>query len=240
MYSEIAEWWPLLSPPEEYEEEASFYIRTILDASDERPRSLLELGSGGGNNASFMKKEFTLTLVDLSPEMLALSRTLNPECEHVEGDMRTVRLQREFDAVFIHDAINYMTTTEDLEAALRTALVHVRRGGVALFCPDHTRETFVATTDHGGGDDGSKGMRYLEWVWDPDPTDMSYIADYAYMLRDEDGEVRVLHDRHEEGLFAQSDWREVLGRVGFEPTVVPFTHSDIGHESVVFVGKKPR
>jgi trans-aconitate methyltransferase len=46
-----------------------------------------------------------LTPVDLSTEMLAISRTLNPECEHIAGDMRTSRLERRFDAVFIHDAI---------------------------------------------------------------------------------------------------------------------------------------
>ena len=72
--------------------------------------TLLELGSGGGNNASHLKHRFECTLTDLSPEMLALSRTLNPECEHIEGDMRTLRLERTFDAVFVHDAIAYITT----------------------------------------------------------------------------------------------------------------------------------
>jgi SAM-dependent methyltransferase len=240
MYSEIAEWWPLLSRPEDYREEAAFYIRTILDASDGRPQSMLELGSGGGNNASFMKHELALTLVDLSPEMLAVSRRLNPELAHIQGDMRSVRVGREFDAVFIHDAIGYMTTVDDLRAAVESAFVHTRAGGVALFCPDHTKETFVATTDHGGYDDGIRGLRYLEWAWDPDPTDSTYLADYAYVIRDENGDVRVLHDRHEEGLFPQATWGEVLKDVGFEPSIVPFDHSEVEHELVVIVGKKPR
>ena len=75
-------------------------------------RTLLELGSGGGNNASHLKTRFDCTLTDISPEMLALSRSLNPECEHLEGDMRTLRLGREFDVVFIHDAISYLTTED--------------------------------------------------------------------------------------------------------------------------------
>ena len=120
MYSEIAEWWPLLSSPEEYEEEAGFFTGKLLDASDEPPKTVLELGSGGGNNASYMKKDFEMTLVDLSPQMLEVSKRLNPDCEHVVGDMRTVRLGREFDAVFVHDAIDYMTSTADLAAAVET------------------------------------------------------------------------------------------------------------------------
>ena len=53
------------------------------------------------------EQRFTCTLSDLSPQMLSLSRTLNPGCEHVLGDMRTLRLGRTFDAVFVHDAVMY-------------------------------------------------------------------------------------------------------------------------------------
>ena len=81
-----------------------------------------------------------MTLVDLSPQMLAVSRALNPECEHREGDMRTVNLGRTFDAVFVHDAIMYMTSEADsLIAAMRNAYRHCRAGGVALFVPDYSR-----------------------------------------------------------------------------------------------------
>ena len=110
LYREYAEWWPLLSAPEDYVQEAAEYTRLILGASGGEARTVLELGSGGGNNASHMKWTFDLTLVDRSPQMLAVSRALNPECEHVEGDMRSVRLGRTFDAVFVHDAIAYILT----------------------------------------------------------------------------------------------------------------------------------
>ena len=150
LYQELAEWWPLLSSPEEYSDEAAFYASVLKEACD--PTDVLELGSGGGNNASHMKAEFRLTLVDSSEEMLAVSRRLNPECEHAVGDMRTVRLGRTFDAVFVHDAICYMTTEEDLRATFETAYVHCAPGGAAVFCPDYVRETFRPGTAHGGHD----------------------------------------------------------------------------------------
>ncbi|MEA2702730.1 MAG: hypothetical protein QOD63_675, partial [Actinomycetota bacterium] len=68
---------------------------------------MLELGSGGGHNAVHLVADFAMTLVDLSDQMLDVSRRLNPGCEHVVGDMRTVRLGRSFDAVFVHDAVDY-------------------------------------------------------------------------------------------------------------------------------------
>jgi trans-aconitate methyltransferase len=204
---------------------------------------MLELGSGGGNNASHMKARLEeLVLVDLSADMIEQSRRLNPELEHHQGDMRTVRLGREFDCVFVHDAIGYMATERDLRQAMETAFVHCRPGGAALFCPDYVHENFRPATECGGHDgaDG-RGMRYMEWVWDPDPSDQLYVADYAYLLRSSDGTIEVVHDRHEEGLFPRADWMRWLEATGFRGEVVPFEHSELesgAHE--VFLARKPR
>jgi SAM-dependent methyltransferase len=241
LYGELAAWWPLFSSPADYVEEAGFYRRAIVEASARPPATVLELGSGGGNNASHMKTHFQLTLVDRSPGMLAVSRALNPECEHLEDDMRTVRLGRVFDAVFVHDAIDYMTTEEDLRMALATAFEHCRPGGVALLAPDHVRENFRTGTDDGGEDapDG-RGVRWLEWTWDPDPVDSTYVADYAYLLREPDGTVTVEHDRHVLGLFPRADWLRLLGQAGFRAEVVPFEHSELTPGSAeVFVAWRP-
>lgn len=230
LYTDLASWWPLMSAPEEYEIEASTYARTIIATRGGRPGTLLELGSGGGNNASYMKEEFVLTLVEPSAGMLAHSRTLNPECEHVQGDMRTVRLGRLFDAVFVHDAVTYMTTEDDLRLAIETAFVHCAPGGVALFCPDAVRENFVADTEHGGNDgrgDDRRSMRWVAWTFDPDPTDDTYTVDYAFILHEADGSVRVEADRHIEGLFSRETWLRLFRDVGFEADIVPFEHPDV-------------
>ena len=114
----------------------------------------LELGCGGGNTALHLKRRFRrLLLTDLSPEMLAVSRALNPECEHQVGDMRTLRLGRSFDAVFVHDAVCYMTTEADLRRAMETAWAHCRPGGAVLFQPDYVRENFRAAASAGGCDE---------------------------------------------------------------------------------------
>ncbi len=234
IYNELASWWPLLSAPDDYLEEATFFHDTLIRYSSSLPISLLELGSGGGNNALYLKSYFNLTLVDLSPQMLAVSRELNPECEHLQGDMRTVRLNRQFDAVFIHDAIMYMTTESDLQRAIETAFVHCKAGGIALFVPDYTREIFSPSTDQGGHDDEACGIRYLSWTFDPDPKDTTYQTIYALIIRHRDGSVQFEHDEHREGLFSRADWQRLMAGVGFEVRVM---QDNYGRD--LFIGKKP-
>lgn len=219
-YGELAAWWPLISPPEGYEEEAGDAARVLRSASIP-VHDVLELGSGGGHNASHMKAWFTMTLVDLSPSMLAVSQRLNPECEHVHGDMRAVRLGRTFDAVFVHDAVDYMTKEADLRAAVETAFVHCGPGGVAVFIPDDTAETFEEMTDHHGisADDG-RAARLFEWSWDPDPNDTWTRTEYVFVLREPDGSMRVEHETHRTGLFPRATWLRLLAEVGFAADAV--------------------
>jgi SAM-dependent methyltransferase len=221
LYSELASWWPLLSPVADYAEEAAFFQKVMSDEGLPPDPSLLELGSGGGSNAFHLQHYFAhMTLTDISPQMLAISRILNPQCEHLEGDMRTMRLGRLFDVVFIHDAIDYMMTLDELRQALETAAVHCRPGGLALFVPDYVRETFQPSTNHGGTDGQGRSLRYLEWTYDPDEHDNTYIMEFAYLLRDRDEATRMEHDIHTCGLFARADWLRLLREAGFEPEVI--------------------
>ena len=238
-YGDLARWWPLISPPGEYAEEAAFAAK-VLGSASIPVREVLELGSGGGHNAHHLKAGFAMTLVDISEEMLAVSRRLNPECDHHRGDMRTLRLGRSFDAVFVHDAIGYMTTEADLRQAIETAFVHCRPGGIAVFVPDDTRESFEETSDHGGSDDGDgRGVRFLEWTWDPDPEDTWTVTEYAFLLRDVDGSVQVVHESHRLGLFGRDDWLRLLAAAGFDPKAVTEVTSEDRTPRELFVGYRP-
>lgn len=219
IYGEDAAWFELLTSPEDYAAEAELVRRALVETADGPVHTVLELGAGGGCNACHLKRHFSLTLVDVSPAMIELARRRNPECEYAPGDMRSVRLDgRSFDGVFAHDAITYMTTVEDLRAALSTAFVHCRPGGAAVFAPRFVRESFAPVTRHGGMDgEGADGraMRYLHWCTDPDPEDTSYTVLLTCVLREADGNVRVESEEHVNGLFPRATWKQLLTGVGF-------------------------
>ncbi|MDQ6675407.1 MAG: hypothetical protein M3069_32535 [Chloroflexota bacterium] len=140
----------------------------------------------------------------------------------------------------MHDAVVYMTTEDDLRRGMATAFAHCRPGGVALFAPDHVRNTFEPTTEHGGHDGQGRALRYLEWTSDADPTDSIYQVDYAYLLHEDGKPVRGAYDQHVCGLFARADWLRLLEEVGFRASVRPFEHSEVTTGTLeVFLGVKP-
>ena len=239
LYSELTSWYRLVDPLADHADEAASYLDGFERVLGNGAGTLLELGAGAGHNAFFLKQRYACTLTDLSPAMQSLSREINPECEHVVADMRSARLERTFDAVFVHDAVMYLTTEADLAAAVRTAFVHTAAGGAAIFAPDFVREAWREMTEliEGHEENEGRSLRCLAWTWDPDPSDTAYVVDYAYLLR-EKGEVRAIHDRHVEGIFGRDVWVRLLSQAGYvvETIARPFD-DDVTDE--IFLCRKP-
>lgn len=238
LYANLAWLWPYMSPPEDYAEEAPYWINTLRAHLGPGRHKILELGVGGGHNLSHLTGEFDAAAVDLSEGMLANSRRLNPTVEHHQGDMRAIRLGRTFDAVIIHDAISYLLTEDDLRATFATAAAHLEPGGVFITSPDLVTETFV---------DGYTACRtrpmpdgtitYVEYQWDPDPSDTRTDTLFTYIIR-RGGEVQVELDRHTFGLFPKADWLRLLGEGGFAVSIADYPVHEAGREGWLFVGIK--
>lgn len=242
LYGDLAWLWPLWGDQEEYADYCSHVARLIREHAQIPVRSLLNIGCGSGKNVFNLKQRYDVTGLDLSPDMLALARELNPECEFLQGDMRSFVLDRSFDAVLIDDAISYMATRPDLRSAFMAAWKHLTPGGVMVVTPDGTKETFVQNHTVTTPGIGKKNPTNLEVVfvendYDPDPTDDNYEGTMIYLIR-EDGRLRVETDRHILGLFALDVWREALTGVGF--SIHQEKYVEQRRELVTFACVKPK
>jgi len=243
LYYDLAHLWPILSPPEDYVTEAAG-IRAVLHetlgpARPDKRHSILELGTGGGHTLHHLCREFDCVAVDLSEAMLDNARRLNPNVQHHVGDMRTFRMDRTFDAVLVHDAIDYMTTEDDLLVVFATAEAHLRTGGILILAPTEVAETFEDhAVEHDHNVEGELCVTYATYQHDPDPTDTTVESVMVYFLRDH-GRLRVEVDRHTLGLFTTDTWMTLLDQAGFDASLRQLTNGQSPHDrqyAGLFVG----
>lgn len=99
---------------------------------------IVDLGCGTGNHAlPLAQRGYQVTGVDGSEPMLVKARQKSQSGAKVifeRGDLRTVRLEREFDAALMMFAVlGYQTQNQDVISALKTARAHLRPGGLLVF-----------------------------------------------------------------------------------------------------------
>jgi SAM-dependent methyltransferase len=226
LYGDLAWIWPIISPVEEYAQDEELLASAIREDAQIPVKTLLDIGCGGGHLDHHLKKHFQISAADISESMLALARKLNPEISHHQGDMRTMRLGRLFDAVLIYDAINYMRTPEELQAAFRTAFAHLKPGGLFLTLAEVTAESFQQNkTFVRAYSRGDVELIFIENYYDPDTQDTTYESTFLYLIRQR-GKLTVEMDRHLVGVFPLETWRQLLKQVGFQVQQRKFEHSD--------------
>jgi len=146
--------------------------------------------------------------------------------------------------VFVHDAVEYMTTEADLHAALETVATHLRPGGVALVAPDSTRETFEPGEEMEGGDeqvgpDGrGRSVRYLMWTLPLEPGSTTGTEHFALLLKERDGSVRCVHDAHSFGVFSRATWLRLFDEVGMDARLEQRTLEGTDYDTFVAIKRR--
>lgn len=216
LYKDLAWLWPLWGTVEEYRKECELFTKLIKKHSQIDTKTLLDIGCGGGKNAFNFKKDFTVTGIDVSEEMLNNARQINPECEFVIADMRDFELNREFDSIFLNDSIMYMKSPGELESVFRRSFDHLKSGGVMICYAEILKENFkqnetwVTTSQN-----GDLEITFIENNYDKNPNDDVFESVMIYLIRKK-GDLRIEEDYHECGIFTIDVWRNALKNAGFD------------------------
>lgn len=146
IFGDYARYYNVLYQNKEYAAETEF-ILGCLKRYGNMPATLLDLGCGTGRHALEMaRRGVSVTGVDMSATitMLEMGRQLQAASPDLpagvlppqlqEGDARTVRLGKRFDAVTsLFHVMSYQNTEEDALAVMETARQHLKPGGLFLF-----------------------------------------------------------------------------------------------------------
>jgi SAM-dependent methyltransferase len=214
LYKDLSWLWPLWERVDDYRPESRTFI-ALIEKHCPSAKTLLDIGCGGGKNDYYLKKRFAVTGVDLSPQMIAQAKKLNPRAEYHVGDMRSFDLKKKFDAVFFNDGIIYMQTIKDLTKALKNARRHLKPGGVMALYVEDCRERFEqSTTSVWRSKAKGYDITYIQNDYDPDPRDSTYEMAFVYLIR-RGKSLKIEHDTHKAGLFSLAQWRKAIKDAGF-------------------------
>lgn len=115
-----------------YEEEYKFYNKIL---SRYKKTNLLEIGSGTGNLAMYFEENgYEYCGLDLSKEMIEISKRKLPLSKFIEGDMRTFITKNKVDSVLITGrTISYLLTNKDIMLAFERINENLNIGGILSF-----------------------------------------------------------------------------------------------------------
>ena len=137
VFGNYSRYYDLLYRDKDYEGETA-YVHSLIQAHRPGAQTLLDLGCGTGRHASLLaERGYDVVGFDRSPAMLAEARaraSKGGRTEFVEGDLRSVRLDRQFDVVVsLFHVLSYQTTNAELAAACATLRAHLAPGGLFIF-----------------------------------------------------------------------------------------------------------
>lgn len=139
VFGAYSHYYDLLYRDKDYAGEARYLDRIIRRRLSDA-KTVLDLGCGTGKHALLLSEMgYEVTGIDRSGEMLAMASSRvsppgGPGCNFVQGDIRTIRLDRTFDVVLsMFHVMSYQVTDADLLAACATASHHLKPGGIFIF-----------------------------------------------------------------------------------------------------------
>lgn len=140
VFKEYSQYYNLLYRDKDYLTEANF-IKQLLQLYAPNTSSILDLGCGTGKHDLFLALAgYQVTGVDLSKDMLEEANKKIEQLENKDnlqfsqGDLRNVRLNKQFDAIIsLFHVMSYQTTNEDLKATFATVKEHLKPGGIFIF-----------------------------------------------------------------------------------------------------------
>ena len=136
VFKDYSRYYNLLYKDKNYQAETNYIDELIRKYSSQPVTTVLNLGCGTGKHDLFLaKKGYQITGVDLSDDMLDIARqSAIPGANFYQGDIRTLRLNKTFDAVIsLFHVMSYQVTWQDLLDAFTTAKAHLNPGGIFIF-----------------------------------------------------------------------------------------------------------
>ena len=217
LYRKFARYYDLIYQWMDYESEAEFIEKMVELHPHSGGLDLLDVACGTGNHAQYLVDSFHVVGLDINPEMMEIAREKVPEMELIQGNMKEMNLERDFDVIIcLFSSINYHTNLSELGTTFKRFYDHLKPGGVLIFdlgfCTENWEEGRMLV------DAVVEGDLQLARISQSRLCDGVFNANFVFLIK-EDGNMDFEVDQHQIGVFNTPEVKKILENTGFETRI---------------------
>jgi ubiquinone/menaquinone biosynthesis C-methylase UbiE len=215
LHNQLAKYYNRLYSFKDYLDEAVRLQNLIIKYLESGGNSLLDVGCGTGLHLKHLKDDFACTGVDISKSMLTIARKNSRGATFKEADMKTMRLGKQFDIITcILSSIGYVKTAKNLEKTIHNFSNHLKKGGLALIEPSHTKAAYVngepRITTYNGKDAKIARVNFTKI------RQATAVLNMHILIAERGKDAKYFVDRHELGLFGINNTLKIMKAAGFK------------------------
>jgi len=213
MYTGTAQYYDELYSSRDYAS-MSRQLRSVIDQNHPTAESLLDVACGTGRMLGHIQSHYHVEGLDLDPNLLAIASEKYPTIPFHQGDMVDFQLPNRFDVVTcLFRSIGYSRSLERMRCAIGAMSRHLNPGGVLIVEPFFSPDSFWI-------DDlrlnvfESPDLK-ISWMYSSKVENKVGIYEIHYLIGKKAGVEHIL-ERHELGLFSDSEYRTALESAGLK------------------------
>jgi ubiquinone/menaquinone biosynthesis C-methylase UbiE len=215
LHNNLANYYDRIYSFKDYLDEAVRLQNLIIKYSESVGNSLLDVACGTGLHIKYLKDDFSCTGVDVSRAMLKIARKNVKGVTFKEGDMRTLRLGKQFDVIIcLLSSIGYVRTAARLEKTIQNFSKHLKKGGLALIEPSHAKSAYVSGEPRITTYDGREvKIARVNWT---NFRQATAVLNMHILIAERGKEPKYFVDKHELGLFGINSTLRIMKAGGLK------------------------
>jgi ubiquinone/menaquinone biosynthesis C-methylase UbiE len=215
LYRQLAKYYDLIYSFKDYKKEVVRIKTLISKYKKSEGKELLDVACGTGHHLECLRDEFSCMGVDVSDEILEVTRKNVAGVVFKQADMTAFSLGKEFDVITcLFSSIGYVKTCANLRKTMRNFSRHLKRGGVVLIEPWLTKSTYTPGLPHMTVYDG-KDIKIARLNVSELRGNLS-VMDMHYLVAERDKGVKHFVDRHELALFEVDETLKIMKNTGLK------------------------
>jgi ubiquinone/menaquinone biosynthesis C-methylase UbiE len=217
LYNKSSKFYDALYHFRDYEAASEKLSKTIA-GNNPSAKSLLDTACGTGKHIEhlekYFKSDFTIEGLDVSEELLEIAKGRCPgTIVHLQS-MIDFDLKKKFDVITcLFGSIAYVKTPDNLFKSVESMSKHLNQKGLLIIEPWFSKENFWTdriTANHFDSDDLK-----ITWMYTSKRQNDFAVLDINYLVGTKE-EVTYFNERHELGLFSDTQYRDAMKSAGLD------------------------